>query len=821
MDHEVASRPLDHSEVFRRSIRAFRDLAPQAGVYCLVGNRPEWLESDQITLRFHPSTTEDQIAALLGGHDELRDPRPSPDNGLLWHVTAPSELRAVELARTLTQDHDEVLRAEPQRQIFARPDAISVDGGGTSDPLDSLWDRQLMGAHQIAPGPERMRPVVVVVDKAEPPPDRHRAEAHDALDLDALRHHPDLAGADLEILLASLDRPHLHGIESASLIASPTLGIAPGVKTRLVATSDFENSRPTGYLDAYRHHADWSPAQVDPDAHLDAWIFSDATATTSSDLPETLRELTRVGRGGKGCLHFVSAGNEGQNISIRRRLADSPFTMTVAATTWQPGEGERAAAYSNWGDIDFCVPSGPLAERGPQRGEHRSGVVVATWPNRPGAWAPFAVETRTEDDRPHKTQFLRLETSRGFIEGSTLLIVDPNGRWQRTSLEKVLDWPEGGIKVSILEQPVPTGSRVLSPRRALFKLEEATPGTTHHLEIPAEPLTAVDLQPGDRLGVSEYPRDAIGLYTVREIRDGAIRTVEEVQVHPEGSCVFLDRRFRRLMSGTSASTPRCAGVAALMLQAAPRLTWVQVRHILRTTARPIDVATTDFVGRWLDQDGQPTQRLKAATFSRRYGYGRIQVDDAIREAKRYAERSPTDLWIRRAPGDDGTRNMTELDDSPDIWISDKDPVHDPDAGTVKLLHHAVRGQDDWIFVRIRNRGTEPSLEAWVRVYVAAGQESFRFPEDFPKWKAAPSAWRRQSHCLGEISIVGVPPGGETIVWVRWPTSHKPPKRDPAGQLWDPRVLVEITPLDGPLEGHNILTCNNLAHRRIDVREPPT
>lgn len=831
-DDEVASRPLDHPEVFRRSIDAFSGQDLQARVYRLVGNQAEWAESDQIALRFHPSTTEGQITALLDGHDELNDPRPSPDNGLLWHVTAPSELRAVELARTLTRDHSEVLRAEPQRQSFIRPDTTRVDNGAglgplhtdaeqpSADPIDPDWDRRLMGAHQLGPSPGTLRPVVVVVDKAEPPPDRHLAEGHGALDSEALWHNPDLADADLEIIPLSTDRPNIHGIESASLIASPTLGIAPGVKTRLVTTNASENSNPTEYLNAYRHHAEWSPENVGADAHLDAWVFSDAMATDSSDLPETLRELTRVGRSGKGCLHFVSAGNEGQNISIRRRLADSPFTMTVAATSWQAVGGEKAATYSNWGDVDFCAPSGSTTNWGPQHGEQRSGVVVATWPNHPGALAPTAFETQTVDSRPPCSEFLRVETSRGFVEGCVLVVIDPTGRWQCTSLEKILDWPEGGIQVGDLKQPVPAGSRVLSPRRALFKLGDATPGTTHHLNIPAEPLTTVDLKPGDRLGVSEYPRNARGIYTVREIRDGAIHTEETVQHHPKNSWVFLDRRFRRLMSGTSASTPRCAGVAALMLQAAPTLTWVEVRHILRSTAEPVDVATTDPIGCWLDQHGRPAREPETASYSRRYGFGRIRADDAIREAQRYAKRAPTDLWLRRADGDDGTRPLSALSDSPDIWIHDKNPVHHPEAGTARPLHYAVRGQDDWIFVRVRNRGTEPSLEGWVRVYVAAGQASFRFPEDFPKRDSAPSAWRRRSHYLGEISIVGVPPGGEKTVWVRWPTSHKPPESDPGGQPWDPRILVEINPLDGPLDGNNILTCNNLAHRRVDVRAPP-
>ena len=42
------------------------------------------------------------------------------------------------------------------------------------------------------------------------------------------------------------------------------------------------------------------------------------------------------------------------------------------------------------------------------------------------------------------------------------------------------------------------------------------------------------------------------------------------------------------MNGTSSSTPMVAGVAALMLQANPNLSWRDVRVILAKTARQND-----------------------------------------------------------------------------------------------------------------------------------------------------------------------------------------------------------------------------------------
>ncbi len=72
-----------------------------------------------------------------------------------------------------------------------------------------------------------------------------------------------------------------------------------------------------------------------------------------------------------------------------------------------------------------------------------------------------------------------------------------------------------------------------------------------------------------------------------------------------------------LFGGTSASSPCAAGVAALMISAAPNLTWSQIRDILRATAAKIQPAAAAY---------------DATGHSLTYGFGRINADAAVQAA---------------------------------------------------------------------------------------------------------------------------------------------------------------------------------------------
>ena len=75
--------------------------------------------------------------------------------------------------------------------------------------------------------------------------------------------------------------------------------------------------------------------------------------------------------------------------------------------------------------------------------------------------------------------------------------------------------------------------------------------------------------------------------------------------------------------GTSSATPLVAGICALMLDANPDLTAIEVKEILQNTA--------DKIGRTLDYDSKG--------HSLKYGYGRVNADRAVAEALRRKEGS--------------------------------------------------------------------------------------------------------------------------------------------------------------------------------------
>ena len=83
--------------------------------------------------------------------------------------------------------------------------------------------------------------------------------------------------------------------------------------------------------------------------------------------------------------------------------------------------------------------------------------------------------------------------------------------------------------------------------------------------------------------------------------------------------------YTRCMNGTSAATPQAAGVAALMLEANPALTWRDVRAILAKTARKTDPSSPDW-----NNNGA------GMAVNENYGYGVIDA---------YAATTMASTWV--------------------------------------------------------------------------------------------------------------------------------------------------------------------------------
>jgi kexin len=79
--------------------------------------------------------------------------------------------------------------------------------------------------------------------------------------------------------------------------------------------------------------------------------------------------------------------------------------------------------------------------------------------------------------------------------------------------------------------------------------------------------------------------------------------------------------FTTLMNGTSAATPMASGVAALMLEKNPNLTWRDVRYILATTARKNDPSNSDW-----------TTNGAGWHVNHNYGFGAIDAFAAVNKA---------------------------------------------------------------------------------------------------------------------------------------------------------------------------------------------
>lgn len=246
----------------------------------------------------------------------------------------------------------------------------------------------------------------------------------------------------------------------------------------------------------------------------------------------------------------------------------------------------------------------------------------------------------------------------------------------------------------------------------------------------------------------------------------------------------------------------------------------------------------------------------------KYGRGRI---DAMRAVKMAAAWNPADrdLWIRDFVGDTGaSHTMTTGIDSPDVWVRiiapDLDGVAAIPAGNASGPHQSLNAAADaWIYVRVRNRGTLPTLEG-MEVVVSFTDTAdpsvsiqFPFPERWQMRDRSGPPYDERTAILTPIEgtfQTSLPPSG-----VPWSSPQFPFKASPALPLLDPvkpHVLpaiapgsdfitiipwrgadvpsqikgraflkVHITPFDGlaAVSGLEVHTNNNLTFKEIHIR----
>lgn len=270
----------------------------------------------------------------------------------------------------------------------------------------------------------------------------------------------------------------------------------------------------------------------------------------------------------------------------------------------------------------------------------------------------------------------------------------------------------------------------------------------------------------------------------------------------------------RIFSGTSAAAPTVAAAAALMLSAEPTLTWIDLRDILRNTAIQIDPANTDPVGLWV------------GGFSQWYGFGRLDVDNAVQGAMDF-NTNAVNLLARDNLTETGWLLPTggTFYRSPDLWVRNSnpatDPIGDPAYGVAPPNEPAVSGADNWIRVRVKNVGTSPSSNFYVRVYLThfAGSQ-FQYPTDYiPSVNSGaplPPLLVQATYLIGETLVPSLSAGTNQIFDFLWPSAMVPPETV-GGTKWHPCLLAEVSPHTGPAPTGNLVTDNtNLAQRNVTV-----
>ena len=131
-------------------------------------------------------------------------------------------------------------------------------------------------------------------------------------------------------------------------------------------------------------------------------------------------------------------------------------------------------------------------------------------------------------------------------------------------------------------------------------------------------------------------------------------------------------RYRYTFSGTSAATPQVAGVAALMRQANPQLTWRDVKLIMAATARKVDPENAG----WETGAVEYGSTSEQYHWNRQYGFGVVDAKAAVDAAKTWANLPPLQSYeeewtgsgsaIPDAPATGNATAITILESDTDI-----------------------------------------------------------------------------------------------------------------------------------------------------------
>lgn len=175
--------------------------------------------------------------------------------------------------------------------------------------------------------------------------------------------------------------------------------------------------------------------------------------------------------------------------------------------------------------------------------------------------------------------------------------------------------------------------------------------------------------------------------------------------------------------------------------------------------------------------------------------GRLMVDTSLLRS------NYTDIYVKDNAADTGAGSSTgPFWETPDLVTRNADD-------NVFADQPVIRQQDNWIYVRVRNKSSSAYANVTVNVYLAnwVGTE-FLYPVDW-----------NPSGLLGTATIASLPAAsggneGTSIVKMLWPQAKIPP-----AQGWHPCLLVEVIPTElTPTGLHHVWENRKLAQKNITI-----
>ena len=112
----------------------------------------------------------------------------------------------------------------------------------------------------------------------------------------------------------------------------------------------------------------------------------------------------------------------------------------------------------------------------------------------------------------------------------------------------------------------------------------------------------------------------------------AINSFDDNGNHSENA----DCNYTSSFNGTSAAAPMVSGVVALMLEANPSLTWRDVKHVLATTARQVNVDRPAITLNEAIVEPAWTKNSAGYMFHNSYGFGAMDAKAAVAAAREYS-----------------------------------------------------------------------------------------------------------------------------------------------------------------------------------------